>query len=473
MKRWFIFLYFFCYPILIYSISEIALHGKNATTFNNTGSIINLADINLTIDMDNPEFVLRSIVITESTIDSFLEPEGLAIVPRFFCGLNYKEIESRVIIGAIQERGINTRLRSLWSKTLPFPEDYHFPSANLSTRISQTNPIQMYYAIKIPVTTKTKWYGSVFYQIPGTITITVTNQLHIHDIYTLQIEGAFHTGVFSRKEEDAWFVETPLLPECQLSLYAISVLFQHPRFAIASTTSMSQAFPQKDGYYSTLSFKYNIDRWTIYLAGDGTYGFYTGTDNHIVEQKLRSRMMIQYHTKQKSVYSAEYTIRTADWLSCPEQSSLSLQIWNKNADRDNNWLPAGVNLCCKQIVDNPLKIQDDCTASIKYTILPWTFTLEGTTHFMQPISEEFIPIPFAPFDWDALSFSGWELMISETISLKKILAGVSCIYQSDDSDFNYGCLLQFKEKHWNCNIKTNWYSSSGNFKAELRFQWSF
>jgi hypothetical protein len=281
------------------------------------GNLTNRADLKL--HLTGPGLTLRGEILDRrpgSFEALFQKPpwDAEGAVTNFLGGLYHGPTGSRILYGPLEEWGLAARLRSPWSRGLPFAESRKSSLAELRTAPSARDP-ELYIYLGTPffgLAGKERGSGP---QLRGFASIRLNPALLIPDsgtagfpqpplgegtgltaalegrlgkIAALSLEGFYTAASIPARKSSGWFSETRPLPSGNFELYGLGVLLTMPYLSLSGDIAWSQTSIWGRDIYANLGFRTGNRRagsssrpggdWQLSLTADGAGQNYTGSD---------------------------------------------------------------------------------------------------------------------------------------------------------------------------------------------------
>jgi hypothetical protein len=228
--------------------------------------------------------------------------------PRFLGALYHQGTGSRILYGALEEWGLSARLRSPWSRGLPFAESRKASTADLRSAYSgKEDTLYLYLGspyLGLPGGgfPRLRAFGSMRLD-PAKLSAGTSSFAPLGDGTALGagLEGRFAPGVslslegfagaggIPEKNPTAWFLESPPLPDQEFRILGFGLLFNSPYVSLSADAAWPQIsiyggdFPQN--LYANLGIRVGTkgagrrpSSWQLSLAADGAGPYYTGSD---------------------------------------------------------------------------------------------------------------------------------------------------------------------------------------------------
>ncbi|MDR1445072.1 MAG: hypothetical protein LBI94_09370 [Treponema sp.] len=241
------------------------------------------------------------------------EVEGA--LTNFLGGVYHSPTGSRILYGPLEEWGMAARLRSPWSKGLPFAESRKSSLAELRTAPSTKEP-ELYVYLGTPFFglpgkfsgTQLRGFTSIRMNPAGLTpepgdsgtaaflrpplgegpALTAALEGRFGKTATLSLEGFYTAASIPARESSGWFAEKIPLPSGNFSLYGLGVLMTMPYFSLSGDMAWSQTSILGRDVYASLGLRAGNRRagsssrsdgdWQLSLAADGAGQNYTGSD---------------------------------------------------------------------------------------------------------------------------------------------------------------------------------------------------
>jgi hypothetical protein len=214
-------------------------------------------------------------------------------------GLYHPATGSRIVYGPLEDWGLSARLRSPWSRGLPFVESRKASMADLRTSPSTKEP-ELYLYLGSPslrfsqARLQPELRGFVALRMnPATVRqgdkpeLTAGLEGRLGEV-VLNLEGFYTGGELPAEKSSAWFSMTPPLPARSFGLYGLGLLFSIPYLRLSADWAWSGTFVYGRDLYTSLGIsignktepakKRSNPRWLLSLAADGAGPRYTGSD---------------------------------------------------------------------------------------------------------------------------------------------------------------------------------------------------
>jgi hypothetical protein len=210
----------------------------------------------------------------------------------FLGGLYHPASGSRLLYGPLEDWGLAARLRSPWSRGLPFAESRKSSTADLRTSPStKDSEIYAYLgnpALKLPPGRQLRGLGAARLnpaklEDGPQVTAGLEGRL---DKIALNLVGFFTTRKLPAREASAWFSAAPPLPARSFKLYGLGALLSVPYVSLSTDWAWSETFAYGSDLYANLGLRAGNKgmtnsrgpHWQLSLTADGAGPRYTGSD---------------------------------------------------------------------------------------------------------------------------------------------------------------------------------------------------
>ncbi|MDR0524996.1 MAG: hypothetical protein LBG90_03895 [Spirochaetaceae bacterium] len=228
-------------------------------------------------------------------------PEGRTA---FSGGIYHKQTGSRILYGRIDEQGLASRLRSPWSKALPFPEQHKTSLGDLQTSLSSSKEPAVYLYLRSPRLGLFRCFGSALLEDleeikPG---IAAGAEFDITRKTNLRIEGFSTWKTLPARTPSAWFSETPPLPARDFKLYGLSAVYTSPFFGAAGDLAYSDTFAYGRDLYFNAGVRIGNRPWRLSMAGDAAGGRYVGRDGGAPGAGFRLGAKVEHYGRKAGLF---------------------------------------------------------------------------------------------------------------------------------------------------------------------------
>jgi hypothetical protein len=278
--------------------------------------------MDLKLHLTGPGLTLRGEILdrrpgTFETLFQRLPWDAEGAATNFLGGFYHDSTGSRILYGPLEEWGLAARLRSPWSRGLPFTESRKSSLAELRTAPSTKDP-ELYIYLGTPFFGLTGKEQAAGPQLRGFASIRLNPALLIPEsedsgttsvpqpplgegtgltaalegrlgkIAALSLEGFYTAASIPARESSGWFSETLPLPPGNFKLYGLGVLLTMPYLSLSGDIAWSQTSIRGRDIYANLGFRTGNRRtgsssqpggdWQLSLTADGAGQNYTGSD---------------------------------------------------------------------------------------------------------------------------------------------------------------------------------------------------
>jgi hypothetical protein len=285
-----------------------------AGSWEEEGRLIGRGDLKL--HFTGPDLTLRGEVLDRRPGEwAALWPFGGAgkeEKPRFLGALYHPGTGSRLLYGALEEWGLAARLRSPWSRGLPFAESRKASTADLQSAYSgKEDALYLYLgspylglprrdfprmrafgSLRLVPARLAGEAGSSFAPLGKGTSLGAGLEGRFSPGVSLSLEGFGGAGGIPAKNSTAWFLESPLLPDQDFRTLGLGLLFNSPYVSLSADAAWSRIsiyggdFPQN--LYANLGFRVGnkgmgrgASFWQLSLTADGAGPGYTGSDGAV------------------------------------------------------------------------------------------------------------------------------------------------------------------------------------------------
>jgi hypothetical protein len=242
---------------------------------------------------------------------------------RFLGALYHQGTGSRVLYGTLEEWGLAARLRSPWSRTLPFTESRKASMADLRSAYSgredelylylgspylnlpglrpggageEIPRLRVFASARLNPSRLAGEAGEPSYIVPlgrGTA-LSAGLEGRLGGLFSLSLEGFYSAGDIPVKNSSAWFLDSPPLPAQDFRIFGLGLLLNSPYVSLSADTAWSRTsiygyggdFPEN--LYAGLGIRAGNkgtrrggSYWQLSLSADGAGPQYTGSDGAV------------------------------------------------------------------------------------------------------------------------------------------------------------------------------------------------
>jgi hypothetical protein len=310
--------------------------------------------------------------------------EGLGA---FAGGLYHEATGSRLLWGILDEGGLPARIKNVWSRGMPYPEQHQGAVADLYTEPSATKEGALYL-----------WLGSPWFALPrvgqargfGSALLDAENQAafdggieaQLGKKASLRAEGFYARNRLGAKSPSAWFSETPPLPERDQESMAGSLYFNSPSFAAAADLAWSETFAYGKDMYGNLGLRLGDRPWRISLAADGAGSRYVGRDGTATGAGFRAAAKAERRGKRSSLFRAAATLRAPALGERFHRGSLQLyhRFQTAPAGSPRFFLPSRASITLARDASDPENKADSIAALWGCALGKIPLVLQGDIH---------------------------------------------------------------------------------------------
>jgi hypothetical protein len=342
------------------------------------GSLINRGDIRLRAH--KPALALRA-QVTDKRPDPFAEgfDQGLTA---FAGGLYHEATGSRLLWGILDEGGLPARIKNVWNRGMPYPEQRQGAIGELHAEPSTTKEPGAYLWLGSPWLGPARGFGSLLVDAENQAAFDGGLEARLGKKSALRLEGFYTRNHLAAKSPAAWFSETPPLPERDQDILAGSVYYNNPVFAAAADIAWSETFAYGKDLYGNLGFRIGDRPWRLSLAADAAGSRYVGRDGAATGAGFRAGARLERRGKRSSLFRANATIRAAGLGEPPYRGSGQLYYHFPTAPlRSTHFFwPSRVSLTASRDAENIEKIADSITALGAFKLWKIPLVFQGSLH---------------------------------------------------------------------------------------------
>ncbi|MDR2536014.1 MAG: hypothetical protein LBD29_08300 [Treponema sp.] len=369
-------------------------------------------------------------------------------------GLYHRPTGSRILYGIQQEQGLAHRLRSPWTKALPFVENHRPSSSNLKTEPSSAKEPEMYLYIGTPQLGSFKGFASVLVDNSFNPAVTSGAAFQLKPRMNLQIEGFYTRKTLPLYIPSAWFSKSPVLPERDFHLYALSMVLSGSLIGIAADWAYSDTFAYGRDMYVNLGFRLGDRPWRFSLAADAAGERYVDRDGSSPGAGFRLGGKLERYGPKMSLFRFSTDFR-ASGIREPFDRSSTLVYYRFPANFGALPVkPARVSLTLAQNASNLEKIEDTLKGVISIRWGPFSSVFSGTlTGIFSANEQPFpFPVPEKSLMFDSAAISG---ELSYTIGIFRFKTKLEYTLRKD------------KEPLWNTYLQTTIQGKLGRLSVKI------
>ena len=277
------------------------------------GNLHNRGDFRL--DLADPGLSLRTQVLDRRSLDpeaDFSQRTGGGVS----LGLYHGATGSRLLHGVLHERGLPSRLRNPWARSVPYAETRRPTGADLRTTSSATRLPEAYLRLSGPRVALFQGGPLPDLSLLGFASAQVASRGNPWPAFSggldafvgqgrVSLEGFFTGTRLDARESPGWFGDPPSLPDREFRLWAASIGIDAPRFLFASDLALSSTFAYGNGFYGNAAIRLRrplpgstatraaTGPWSLSLALEGMGDRYVDRDGVIRGGGLRTAGRIE------------------------------------------------------------------------------------------------------------------------------------------------------------------------------------
>jgi len=241
-------------------------------------------------------------------------------------GLYHEATGSRILYGVLHEQGLASRIRSPWSRSVPYAENRRPSRVDLRTTSSATGRQEAYLYLSSPRLAlfgngvlsemSLRGFASAQIALEGNYWPAFSGGLEaVLGTSTVLLESFFTETQLAARESSAWFSSSPSLPERKFRLWASSLMIGTPYFLFASDLSLSSTFAYGNGFYGNVAIRFGRT-WSLSLVAEGMGERYVGRAGVNHGGGLRTAGRIERRGHRGSLFRADTSLR-APGLDAP------------------------------------------------------------------------------------------------------------------------------------------------------------
>jgi hypothetical protein len=203
--------------------------------------------------------------------------------------------------------------------------EYHKPSmSDLKTEPSSTKEPETYLYLRSPPWGIGRGFVSARMTHDHYLAYTGGVEAQFDTKRKLQVEG-FYTGqTLPPRNTEAWFSRSPPLPERDMRLYALGMVYTGPFLGIASDWAYSNTAAYGRDLYGNLGLRVGNRPWRVSVAVDGAGNRFVGSDGFAPGAGFRLGGRLEYYGKKGRFFRFGATLRGGELGGPFERSSSSL-----------------------------------------------------------------------------------------------------------------------------------------------------
>jgi hypothetical protein len=256
-------------------------------------------------------------------------------------GLYHKGTASRLLYGILDEWGLPARIRSPWTRSVPYAENHKPVMADLRTTASSTKKDELYLYLSSPSINLERFGPAI--SLKGYASAQFTDLMATAEndapAFAGGLEGffgkktyllleGFYTGFkLPSKESSTWFSNPPPLPARDFHLGAAALMLNVPYLSLSSDWAWSETFAYGRGIYGNVGIHVNppfISPWSLSLATDGMSERYTGRDGANPGGGFRMAWKLERTGLRSSLFRANIGFRSSTFGEPSERGSIGL-----------------------------------------------------------------------------------------------------------------------------------------------------
>jgi len=248
-------------------------------------------------------------------------------------GLYHRATGSRLLYGALHEQGLPSRIRSPWSRSVPYAENRRATMADLRTTSSATRVPEAYLRLSSPQFRLFQGGALPEMSLRGFASAQIASEGDLRPAFSggletffgtsaVLLEGFFTGAELPARESSTWFSDPPSLPDRDFRLGAAALTVRTPYVLFASDLAWSWVFAYGSGLYGNaavrigppLSGSARAGPWFLSLAVEGLAGRYVDRDGTIIAEGFRTAGRIERRGPRSSLFRADTSLRSP----CPD-----------------------------------------------------------------------------------------------------------------------------------------------------------
>jgi len=308
-------------------------------------------------------------------------------VTNYNAGIYHRPTSSRLLFGVIEEAGLPARIRNPWIRSPPYTENHKNTIADLRTTVSSTREDEAYLYLASPFleihpNIMLKGFFSVQTEIENlTPALSIGTDFKFPKNTRLLAEAFYTEKTLAPTKINAWFSDTPPLPEREFRLYAAGLLFKNANFSVSSDFALSETFAWGTDIYANFgitvtpplflgsSFARSRTRpLAISLAADGSGQQFVNRDGVNCAEGYRNAAKIEWRGKYNSFLKLDTVLRGPGFGEDFNRSSTGFYC-RFPAGRESGIIQLStISLSADRNAVNPQKINDSFSGAIGLNI---------------------------------------------------------------------------------------------------------
>ena len=306
-------------------------------------------------------------------------------------GLYHRATGSRVLYGVLHEQGLPSRIRSPWSRSVPYAENRRPTQVDLRTVSSATRVPEAYLRLSSPrfalfeggvlPEVSMRGFGSAQIAAQGNLWPAFSGGLETFiGASTVSLEGFFTGTKLEARKSSTWFANPPSLPDREFRLWAAALVIDTPHFLLASDLALSSTFAHGNGFYgnAAIRLRWPLSPWSLSFAAEGMGERYVGRNGISHGGGLRTAGRIERREPRGGLFRVDTSLRSPG-LDAPfdrSSSSISYRFPTPSARAVNDGMfPLRISRVAFNLyrdASNPMRIQDriDGTLGLSLNLPP-------------------------------------------------------------------------------------------------------
>jgi len=296
------------------------IQAEESGTWIQEEGIRNEADIRLSLDRSGLEF--RLLALQDGPADPLDAPE--AVETGFSVQLRHIPTNSKVLYGALEERGLPARVTNPLRKGLPYFENRTATDAQIDSDASADSSGEWYLRLGTPQASPVAAYGAVFDTEALQPSFTAGAAFGLPGKPSLAFDAYYGPAALPPRDADTWFSDYPPLPERDLQFSAASISARMPKLSLAADWALSSPRFQENGAYGNAAIELGDRPFRLSIAADRVWGPFSSREGYESADALRSGIRLDYRWARggRLRWEAERVSKEDSSLSLEEGCSL-------------------------------------------------------------------------------------------------------------------------------------------------------
>ncbi|GMO18039.1 MAG: hypothetical protein Pg6A_04730 [Termitinemataceae bacterium] len=252
--------------------------------------------------------------------------------------LYHQSTDSRVVYGHLENWGLISRTRNVWTHGASWFESHRASNTDLKTSISPNTKEAFYFNAGTPLLELSAFFPQIPFTLEANAHISSTfnsenkillqgdTNFYASKRHKIHFEWLYSEKTLAERKQQGWFSKKPYLPAREMRFCAFNINYLNPFCGFSADYANSSIFSLGKGDYFNSGIRIGSHPWRVSFAADGATSRYAGENGTVTGSGFRSAARFEWYGSKNMRVLAETKLQSSGAGKAFDRSSSRLNF---------------------------------------------------------------------------------------------------------------------------------------------------